>query len=102
LRELNLLTTKLKKIDVHKDIHAYIFGSVIRSKTCNDIDLFIVYGGKYSIEEILKIRLIVKDYIRSKFKITADIGLFSENEKEYLLYIVRESAKCIYPNKCFT
>ena len=95
--ERNLLTTVLKKIDMKNDIKVFVFGSILNSQQVNDIDILIVYGPKYSVEEAIALRQNLYKSIIFLYNISIDISLLSVHEKEYTFFISEEKAVLIYP-----
>jgi predicted nucleotidyltransferase len=86
----------LRKIDFKKNLKVYIFGSCLNTEDNHDIDLFIIYGKKYTVEEAIVLRHQISDLVSKQYNTFADICLLSENEKEYKSYIRKEKALEIY------
>jgi predicted nucleotidyltransferase len=78
--DIGSLLIDLKKIDKKSDIKTYLFGSTAINGDGSDIDLLLVYGSKYTVKAILKIRADICILLSKKYKKKGDILVFSTVE----------------------
>ncbi len=74
---LNIIKTVIKNINLPRDLRVYVFGSYIRRKIYNDIDLMLVYSNFDSKKYINKVEQNLKNEFKND---TIDFTVASESE----------------------
>lgn len=84
------LKEMIEQLDIQKPdfCELYLFGSVVYAETFNDIDIAVIYEKEHiSLEELVRFRQRLKDFVLKKTGISTDVILLSKDEEVELAFL---------------